>query len=379
MSSIGTYLSILVGPMIPIPAPFFVTEALDSVEVTQRSDGGSVFQMNFHADRTVDFVPDFPLVLSHLLSPGNRVILSVLLNNIPFVLMDGIITDQTVAHKAGSNATISVQGEDISILMDRMEVPLPHPMQDDFMQVGITLAKYAWLGIIPVVIPTLTSIPPLPLQNVPYQYTTDRAHIRQLAERNGNIFVIRHGPLPMMNIGYWGPPLRLLPPQPALTVDMGAETNVDSITFKYSGDKPTIFFGSTEDKTLATKMPVFTMTSMRMPPFALEPPLLTNPLMIKKRIFKNQAPNALDAQTQAQGLTDKSTDDVVTANGTVDGLRYNWVLQSPGIVGVRGCGLSYDGMYVVTSVTHSIERGKYTQNFSLAREGIISSTPVVLP
>ena len=37
----------------------------------------------------------------------------------------------------------------------------------------------------------------------------------------------------------------------------------------------------------------------------------------------------------------------------------------------------YDGMYYVNTVTHSIKRGEYKQNFTLSRDGVISNTPAV--
>ena len=49
------------------------------------------------------------------------------------------------------------------------------------------------------------------------------------------------------------------------------------------------------------------------------------------------------------------------------------------LVGVRGVGLAYDGLYYVKSVTHSIKPGEYKQSFTLARNGLVSITPVVFP
>ena len=49
------------------------------------------------------------------------------------------------------------------------------------------------------------------------------------------------------------------------------------------------------------------------------------------------------------------------------------------MVGVRGAGMAYDGMYYVNSVTHNIKRGEYKQNFQLSRDGLITNTPVVVP
>ena len=61
--------------------------------------------------------------------------------------------------------------------------------------------------------------------------------------------------------------------------------------------------------------------------------------------------------------------DSVTAEGEVDAVRYGSVLRARKLVGVRGVGFSYDGLYYVRRVTHSIQRGEYTQRFSLSREG----------
>lgn len=49
------------------------------------------------------------------------------------------------------------------------------------------------------------------------------------------------------------------------------------------------------------------------------------------------------------------------------------------MVGVRGAGLTYDGLYYVNSVTHDIKRGQYKQNFNISRDGLISNTPMVPP
>ena len=57
--------------------------------------------------------------------------------------------------------------------------------------------------------------------------------------------------------------------------------------------------------------------------------------------------------------------------------RYGRLLRSRLLVGVRGAGLAYDGLYYVNSVTHNLERGEYKQSFSLSRNGLISTTPVV--
>ena len=69
--------------------------------------------------------------------------------------------------------------------------------------------------------------------------------------------------------------------------------------------------------------------------------------------------------------------DAITGNGSLDVLRYGRVLQPRMLVGVRGAGLAYDGLYYVDSVTHNIKRGEYKQSFTLSRDGLISITPGV--
>ena len=100
---------------------------------------------------------------------------------------------------------------------------------------------------------------------------------------------------------------------------------------------------------------------------------------MRKQLLDYQGSSYIDALTRAQAITDQSVDAVVTANGSLDVLRYGSILMAPGIVGVRGVGFNYDGNYYVTSVTHSIRVGQYTQSFSLAREGLGSLTPGVTP
>ena len=71
--------------------------------------------------------------------------------------------------------------------------------------------------------------------------------------------------------------------------------------------------------------------------------------------------------------------DSVTGSGTLDVLRYGRVLRSRMMVGVRGAGIAYDGLYYVNSVTHSLKRGEYKQNFSLSRDGLVANVSAVSP
>jgi len=58
-------------------------------------------------------------------------------------------------------------------------------------------------------------------------------------------------------------------------------------------------------------------------------------------------------------------------------VRYGRILKSRQLVGVRGAGAAFDGLYYVKSVTHAIKHGEYKQNFTLVRNGLLSTVPRV--
>ena len=82
-------------------------------------------------------------------------------------------------------------------------------------------------------------------------------------------------------------------------------------------------------------------------------------------------------QAISRGLAEAKNQDSVGATGGLDVLRYGRVLKARGLVGVRGAGVAYDGLYYVQSVKSSLKRGEFKQSFTLTRNGLISITPRV--
>lgn len=72
-------------------------------------------------------------------------------------------------------------------------------------------------------------------------------------------------------------------------------------------------------------------------------------------------------------MADCSVDDMVTVSGELDTICYGDVLQLRGLLGLRGVGQSYDGLYYVKSVTHTLAPGQYQQSFTITREGLGST------
>lgn len=76
-----------------------------------------------------------------------------------------------------------------------------------------------------------------------------------------------------------------------------------------------------------------------------------------------------EAMALAQGMTDASLQEAAKAEGTLNTLRYGDLLLPRKLVGLRGAGREYDGVWYVKKVTHKIQRGEYKQSFTLTREG----------
>lgn len=372
-------LTLLIGPTVAVPAPLSLADALLQVEVTHSDDGHSGFQLRFAAGRSGPFdALDYGLVANPLLKPFNRVILVLTMQGMPRVLMDGIITHQELSPGTGpGTATLSVTGEDVSVMMDLEEKSAEHPAQDETIIATKIIASYAKYGLVPMVIPPLAIDPPLPIERTPVQQDTDRVYLTKMAERHGYVFYVEPGPVPFTNKAYWGPPPRLSVPQRALNVNLGGETNVTQIAFRSNGLSAELAEGAVQDRTTNRAVPVQTFASLR-PPLASQPAWLVHQPNVRRRRFRGAGLNAIQALGRAQGRTDASIDGV-TADGEVDTLRYGSVLQARALVGLRGAGYSYDGFWYVKRVTHTIRRGAYAQRFSLAREGTGSTTPVVRP
>ena len=372
----GVYVTLLIGPAVPLPAPRSVLDALVSIRVTS-SIARSGFQLTFAAGRSS------PL-LSTLLPAGfldpitTRVIVVVTLNGIPQVISDGMVTRQEVAPSSEpGKSTVTVIGDDMSTVMDRVEMPfMRFPGMNDAAQAAVILAKYAVFGIVPVVIPPVFPDTPVPTEEVPTQNGTDFSYLRQLASRNGYVFYVEPGPAPGANIAYWGPDIRIPVPQSALNVNMDALTNVESLTFSFDGLAKKITVLTVLDpvtKKITIPVPVPNISVLR-PPLGVKLPV---PSKVEFYQYGTKL-TVTKAIARALGISFASKDSI-TASGSLNVVRYGRVLRSRLLVGVRGAGLAYDGLYYVNSVTHNLKHGEYKESFTLSRDGMIPITPRVAP
>jgi len=346
----GFYLTLMMGSFNADPVPEAVIDALTSVQVstTVGSQGG--FQLKFTLGKNSAFGA---LQASGYFDPRRRVIIAVTVNGTTEVLMDGIITKQDYTPSSG----------------------IPYPGLPTFVAVELILAKYLVFGVVPVAIPPKLSAISIPTEHIPKQQGTDYAYIQQLAGEVGAVFYLDPGPTPGLSLAYWGPDLSKLfgGPQPALSVNMDASTNVDSLSFSYDGTAAQDFYVVIIEPHTHIPLPIpapalgaiLASQAKRIPP-------VLKIMQLKPVAYKKIVP----AMLSVLGALIKNPD-VVTASGQLDVLRYGQVFKARQLCAVRGGGEYYDGLYYVKSVTHDIKRGEYKQSFTLARGGIGSSVDTV--
>jgi hypothetical protein len=379
----------MMGGLSAAPVPAEVAEALQEVQVTTSAGQRSGFQLRFGVGRGDVF--DRDLLPSGALDPPSRVIVVVSVDERPTVLADGVVTRHDLAPAAeAGRSTLTVTGVDVSQMMDLLDLTaVPLPAMPAEARVLLLLAPYAALyGVVPVVIPSVLLVVPSPTRHIPSRTGTDFAYISRLADEVGYVFYVEPGATPGQNLAYWGPELRTGDPQPALTVNSDAGTNVESLSFSFDG------IGKTLNVLLATIREVPVTIPVPVPDITpLNPPLgrrIPPPLSYKRLGTvggagtggaESDRPSRYDvATTISRGLARAAQSaNVISASGALDVLRYGQPLRARRLVGVRGAGRTYDGEYYVRSVTSSLLPGEFTQRFSLSRNAHVSTSGRVRP
>jgi hypothetical protein len=376
---LGVHLSVLAGPTVPLPLPPHVAERVRSLTVTESDGARSAFTITLDAGRsgpTAAF--DTPVVgMTTTLRAGSRVVVVLTIGAVPHVLADGIVTETELAPgSAESTAELRLTGQDLSVLLDRHEVSAEYPALEDSLQVLAIAGRYAPRGLVPLVVPPLDMEIPLPIERIPTQQGTDWSHLQLLATRHGYVCYVSPGPLPGQSTLYWGPPVRENFPQPTLSVDLGPMTNVTgSLRFREDVQGPELQEGQVKDTLSGAVIPVVTVGALRVPLTAM-PTWAVHQPDLRTRQFRDTGVSATTAYARAQAATDRSADPV-TCEGSLDGSAYGSVLRPRGLVGVRGAGWHQDGLWYVRQVVHRVGRGSYAADFSLARDGLGSTLPMV--
>ncbi|MGW0702953.1 hypothetical protein ACWD0A_27305 [Streptomyces sp. NPDC002867] len=368
------HITLETGPRLTRPVPPEVMEALLSAQITATAGERSGFQLAF--DLTKRGALSQRLLPEGFFDPKTRVILSVSVKGTAQVLLDGLVVRQEVgASNEPGHSTLTVTGEDLTILMDLEERTDRYPNLRPSQRVGRILATYADYGIEPRVFQEKIEQPPREQLRVEYQTGTDLAYVNELARANGFVFFLEPGPRPGRSTAVWGPEIRIGDRQHALNVNMDVNSTVDQLTFAYDGT-------AREEPQARVQNPA-TRDSVLLPQpdiGPLRPPLGRRATPALKRRTLSGTAKKESEQAQAELLARAALSaDAISGSGSLDVNRHGYILRPRELVGVRGAGVTYDGDYYVKSVTHNIRPGSYQQNFTLSREGLIARSSTVRP
>lgn len=375
----GSYLTLLIGPGAPLPAPPELLESLESVSVQQADRGRNGFQLTFSVGRGGWLgAVDYPPILTQLARPGNRVIILLTHNARPQVLMDGIVANLQLSPSPDpSQSKLTLTGHDLTVLMDLVELKIPLPCPTVQSAVNLVLGMFSAF-MTPLVIPPTPDIPVISVEQTPTLDGSPYSFVTQKANDAGYVFHVRHTPVPAVNVAYFGPPIPDPILQPALTFRMGAATTLGSIQFTNDASGPSFVYGLVQQEGSPVPIPV---SGIPMPPLLSSIPSYAGslPFLHVKRLSDDSAGNVAQALGKATAQMFESNFGAVKASGELDVAQYGSVLRSREFVGVRGVGLTFDGLWYVKSVSHNITRGSHKQSFELQRDGTLSNLPFVMP
>jgi len=371
----GFYLTLMMGGFNASPVGEAVIDALTEVQVTSTVGSQAGFQLKFGWGKNSEIAR---MMAAGAFDPRQRVIIAVTVNGSTEVLMDGIITKQDFAPSSqAGKAALTITGLDLTALMDFIDFTgLPYPAMPPFAIVDMVLAKYAPMGVYPVAIPNAIPSFENPLSHFVKQQGTDYAYIQSFCQETGWIFYLNPGPTPGTSMAYWGPDISKYFPstQPAMSINIDAETNVDSLSFSYDGMASTQYIVTViePESGIPIVVPVPNIGLFKAT-YAAQAPV---PLKSEQGPKGEANISLVDAALWGLGKLFASSD-AITGSGSLDVLRYGHVFKARELCQVRGAGDYYDGKYYVKSVTHNIKRGEYKQNFTLARGGVKSSISTV--
>ena len=139
----GFYLTLMIGPAVPVPVSQSVLDSLTSVEVvTTAGTTSSGFELNFTMSNRS------PLETLFLLAGGAsiplvRVVIVVTINGTPEVLIDGVMTHHEMRPGSdGGPSTLVIKGKDLTAVMNYIDFSgFPFPAMPAEARVLLILAK----------------------------------------------------------------------------------------------------------------------------------------------------------------------------------------------------------------------------------------------
>jgi phage protein D len=191
----------------------------------------------------------------------------------------------------------------------------------------------------------------------------DIQFLKQLAARSGFECFVETNTRTGRIEGHFHKP-RLDDPQGVLSVNLGEDTNVNTLSFRYDTTRPAAAAASGVDPETREHQPVLAERT-RLTDLGRAP---AGPDERRRRVLLGQTAllRSGELQTLAQATADRTAFAIV-AEGDLNTVAYGSVLRAKRTVLVRGAGKTFNGTYYVDRVLHTLSGNGYRQAFSLKR------------
>ncbi|MDR2001338.1 MAG: hypothetical protein LBP94_07395 [Zoogloeaceae bacterium] len=292
-----------------------------------------------------------------LLVPWKRISIEAVFGSNREEIMRGFIRDIQLDYPDDMNASVTVTGQDESILLDREHVQktystLEQPLEDDALI--RKLLEPHWVG-------TKADIKAGKTCGNLYFDGTPIRLIRDRAELNGYEFFIRKGEV------YFGPPNLAGDPQPTILIYAGPASNCLSFSVLHDGHRPdsVLFVGTPESSDEVDSGESYDSDSESLGTTAAD----SKNQGLNDFIWRIQMPRGSTSDEREARAKAKAEETAwkVSATGELDGSVYGHVLQTNRTVRVDGVGSTYGGLWYVDEVGHRFSTDGYRQTFRLIR------------
>ncbi len=342
------------------PASDALVEAIQEIDVETALEEASVLRIRLGISATelgdwsvLDEDPFRPLVPLQLRIQRGA--------GIPEAVVNAFVTQHRVLYAAAGGSTVEVTALDATHSMNLVEKVTAWPNLPDSAIAAVIFGQHAIIPRVDATSPVLTDP-----EGTTIQRGSDIRFLRRLARRNGFDCYVQPEPLSGLDVGHFRRREVTGMPQAVLSVEMGAETNVQDLSIRYDLTRATGVSTSGLDVLTKSPQPVTA-------PVALEQPLGSEGTLLRQsaaptvRPADTGLPRTAELQQAAQAIVDRSAWSVV-AEGTV-GMDVG-LLRPGGLLSIRGVGRLYNGSYFVTRVHQKISVGGIEQRFEAVRNAV---------
>lgn len=334
-------------------------KCIQSVTVDEDLDVGSSCAIELQACRNDD--GSWPYVEDENLQVWNRLTVYAAFPTQTEVVFDGYISHVSCrADDEGANMVVEIRGVDASWHMNQEEKTRIWRGKTYEAIASEIFADYQFKPVV--------ADPPAGAEapDQVAQRATDHRFLRELARRRGFEFHVLGGN------AYFRAPDLTGQPQKVIAVHFGDETNCTHLRFEADGTAPTVaqvsYFDAMEGSAASDVAEASGLPELGTKPLSGLRGAIGMPQA--RRIARGLGfRSGAQATEYAAGML-RRNGWWVTAQGSLNGLRYGRVLRSRKLVTVKGGGPNYNGDYYVRKVQHRLTARTYEMQFELARNAL---------